>query len=110
MESLSSVVCVVPIKWLCLPYKRWAAAMPRPQGGNVQFGRALDENQGYTPVTRRITRATRSTSSPLNLRATKKANQRAVSRITESERKNSVEVTRGGDQLAFRRDLVEILH
>jgi hypothetical protein len=84
--------------------------MPRPQGGNVQFGRALDENQGYTPVTRRITRATRSTSSPLNLRATKKANQRAVSRITESERKNSVEATRGGDQLAFRRDLVEILH
>jgi hypothetical protein len=72
-----------------------------------------DESQGYTPVTRRTTRATRatrSTSSPLNLRATKRANQRAVSRITESERKNSVKATRGRDQLAFLRDLVEILH
>jgi hypothetical protein len=75
-----------------------------------------DENQGYTPVTRRTTRAmratraTRSTGSPLNLRPRKRANQRAVSRITESERKNSVEATRGGDQLAFLQDLVEILH
>jgi hypothetical protein len=69
-----------------------------------------DENQGHTPVTRRTTRATRSTSSPLNLRATKRANQRAVSRITESERKNSVKATRGRDQLAFLRGLVEILH
>jgi hypothetical protein len=68
-----------------------------------------DENQGYTPVTRRTTGVTRSTNSPLNLRATKQANQSAVSRIMESERKTSVEATRGGDQLAFLRDLVEIL-
>ena len=67
------------------------------------------QNQGYTPVTRRTTGVTRSTNSPLNLRATKQANQSAVSRIMESERKNSVEATRGGDQLAFLRDLVEIL-
>jgi hypothetical protein len=51
------------------------------------------ENQGYTPVTRRTTGATRATSPLLNLRATKKANQKAVSRIMKSERKNSVEAT-----------------
>ena len=67
-----------------------------------------DEDQGYTQVTRRTTRATRSTSSPLNLKATKEAAQRAVVRIMESERKNVVEVAQG-DQLALLRNLVESL-
>ena len=67
-----------------------------------------DEDQGYTQVTRRTTRATRSTSSPLNLKATKKAAQRAVARILESERK-SVGGAAQDDQLALLRNLVESL-
>jgi hypothetical protein len=67
-----------------------------------------DENQGYTPVTRRTTRATRATGSPLNLRATKKAAQRAAVRVIESERKNAAEAVQG-DQLALLHKLVESL-
>jgi hypothetical protein len=67
-----------------------------------------DENQWYTPITRRTTEVTRSTSSPLNLRATKKATQRAGVKIMESERKNSVEATQGGDKLAFLREKVGV--
>jgi hypothetical protein len=62
----------------------------------------------YTHVTRRMTRATRSTSSPLHLKTTKKAAQRAVVRIIKSERKSVVKATQG-DQLAFLRNLVESL-
>jgi hypothetical protein len=67
-----------------------------------------DEDQGYTQVTRRLTRATRSTSSPLNLKATRKATQRAVVRITKFERKSVVEAAQG-DQLALLRNLLESL-
>ena len=49
-----------------------------------------DEDHRYTQVTRKATRATRSTSSLFNLKATKKAAQRAVVRILESERKSAV--------------------
>jgi hypothetical protein len=67
-----------------------------------------DEDQGYTQIDRRTTRATRATGSPLDLKATKKPAQRAVVRIMESERKNAVEATQG-DQLALLRNLVESL-
>jgi hypothetical protein len=67
-----------------------------------------DEVQGCTQVTRRATRSTRSTCSPLNLKATKRAAQRAVARIMESEKESTVDATQG-DQLVLLRNLVESL-
>jgi hypothetical protein len=66
------------------------------------------ENQGFTPVTRRRTRAMRVTDLPATLQATKKAAARAVNRIMETEGRGKAEAA-PSDKLALLHKLVESL-